>query len=55
MRNALMQPATDSDARWLALLIRQGLLTIVRGIERRYNLKPSQGRSGDEDLDRSGG
>lgn len=32
--------ADDESVRWLALLIRQGLLLIVSGIERRYGLGP---------------
>ena len=28
----------NDDVRWLAMLIRQGLLLIVAGIERRYEL-----------------
>ena len=29
----------DDGVRWLALLIRQGLLLICKGIERRYGLR----------------
>lgn len=32
------QDRTDDGVKWLALLIRQGLLLIVAGIERRYGL-----------------
>jgi hypothetical protein len=32
-------PVPDDQTRWLALLIREGLLVIVRGIERRYHLE----------------
>lgn len=31
----------EEDARWLAMLIRQGLKVIVVGIERRYGLRES--------------
>lgn len=30
----------DDGVRWLAILIRQGLLVIVASIEKRYGLKP---------------
>jgi hypothetical protein len=39
-----VQPATtptlpkDDDVKWLALLIRRGLLCIIKGIEARYDL-----------------
>lgn len=29
----------EDDVRWLALLIRQAMLLVVAGIERRYGLK----------------
>jgi hypothetical protein len=32
------EPRAEEDVRWLALLIRQALLLIVAGIERRYGL-----------------
>jgi len=30
---------TTDDTRWLAMLIRRGLLLIVRGIEERYGIR----------------
>lgn len=35
-------PPQDDGVRWLALLIRQGLLLINAGIEARYGLKRTQ-------------
>ncbi len=36
--------AEDDGVRWLAMLIRQGLLLIVRGIEKRYGWDPAHRR-----------
>jgi hypothetical protein len=33
------EPRAEEDVRWLALLIRQALLLIVAGIEKRYGLR----------------
>lgn len=38
------QQERESDVRWLALLIRQGLKLIVVGIEKRYDLSRDQDR-----------
>lgn len=32
-------PPAPDNVQWLALLIREGLLVIVRGIERKYRLE----------------
>lgn len=37
-------PKPDSEAKWLALTLRQGLLLIVREIERRYEVGPERKR-----------
>ena len=34
----------NDDVKWLAMLIRQGLLLIVAGIERKYRLGPHKRR-----------
>lgn len=34
-----VEPTRADDVRWLALLIRQALLMIVGGIERRYGIE----------------
>jgi hypothetical protein len=33
-----MEPKPDDGVKWLALLLRQGLLLIVAGIEQRYGI-----------------
>jgi hypothetical protein len=33
------EPRAEEDVRWLALLIRQALLLVVAGIEKRYGLR----------------
>lgn len=38
------QREREDDTRWLALLVRQGLLLIVRGVERRYGLGTGKDR-----------
>lgn len=38
IREGAAQRYEDDGVRWLALLLRQGLLLIVAGIERRYGL-----------------
>jgi hypothetical protein len=40
------QRQDDDGVRWLALLIRQGLLLIVAGIEKRYGLRSRCARCG---------
>lgn len=36
--------ANEDDAKWLALLLRRGMLVIVRGIEQKYGIECDKDR-----------